>query len=126
MTFEILWRDAVLAALVAVPGLNRVGDGEGAAAGMPFVVLGEIVGSDWGAKERPGRELRFALTLSDRGEASPIAGLVSAVEAVLTAMPRAFAGWECGGVTVLRTRMARRRDGLRVATVEARVRGMQI
>ena len=126
MTFEILWRDALLAALGAVPGLNRVGDGDGEAAGFPFAVLGEIVGADWGAKGRPGRELRFAVTVQDRGEAERIAGLVAAVEDVLAAMPRVFPGWECGGVVVLKSRMLRRRDGVRVATLEARVRAMQI
>ena len=126
MTFENLWRDAVLAALSGVSGLNRVGDGDGEAAGFPFAVLGEIAGTDWGAKQRPGRELRFSVSVQDRGEVERIAGLAAAVEAVLVAMPRAFPGWECGGVTVLRSRMLRRRDGVRVATIEARVRAMQI
>ena len=126
MTFEILWRDALLAALSGVSGLNRVGDGDGEAAGFPFAVLGEIVGTDWGAKGRPGRELRFAVALQDRGEAERIAGLAAAVEDVLAAMPRAFPGWECGGVVPLKSRMLRRKDGVRVATLEARVRAMQI
>lgn len=124
--FEILWRDALIAALASVPGLNRVGDGEGEAAGFPFAVLGEIAGVDWGAKARPGRELRFAVTVQDRGEAARIAGLAGAVEAALAAMPRAFDGWECGGVLVLKSRMLRRKDGVRVATIEARVRGWRV
>ena len=130
MTFEMLWREALLAALagnaVLGTGLNRIGDGEGEAAGMPFALLGEIVGSDWGAKGFPGRELRFSVSVSDRGDVARIAGLASAVEAVLGVMPRAFSGWECGGVSVLRTRNVRRRDGVRLATVEARVRGWRI
>lgn len=126
MTFEILWRDALLAALAAVPGLNRVGDGEGEAAGFPFAVLGEIVGADWGATGRPGRELRFAVSVQDRGEAERIAGLAAVVEDVLAAMPRGFDGWECGGVALLKSRMLRRKDGVRVTTIEARVRGWRV
>ena len=130
MTFEMLWREALLGALagdaVLGAGLNRVGDGDGEAAGVTFALLGEIVGSDWGAKGLPGRELRFSVSVSDRGDVARIAGLVAAVEAVLAAMPRAFSDWDCGGVSVLRTRTVRRRDGVRSATIEARVRGWRI
>lgn len=130
MTFEMLWREALLSALagdaVLGAGLNRVGDGDGEAAGVPFALMGEIVGSDWGAKDLPGRELRFSVSVSDRGEVTRIAELIAAVEAVLGAMPRGFSGWECGGVSVLRTRTVRRRDGVRLATVEARVRGWRV
>ncbi len=125
MTLEMLWREAVMGALAALP-VNRAGDGEGEGAAVPFAVLGEIVGTDWGAKERPGRALRFTVTLSDRGEAARIATLAEGVETVLAGMPRGLPGWELGGVAVLRSRTVRRRDGLRTGTIEARVRGWRV
>jgi hypothetical protein len=126
MTLETVMREAVVTALQGVTGLNRVGDGDGEAGAVPYATLGEIAGSDWGAKDKSGRELRFAVTLADRGDAARLDGLAVAAEAALLALARVLDGWETGGVLVLRSRRMRRRDGLRTAVIECRVRGWPV
>ena len=130
MSIESALRDAVSAALLAEPrlkaGLNRLGDGESEGAPVPAAWIGEIIGSEWGAKDRPGREIRLGLTIADRGPSERIAGLVDACEAALVALPRSFAGWENGGAALTRLRMTRRADGLRLALIDVRVRAWRI
>lgn len=126
-TLEGAVRAALLEALRAdagpLAGLNRVGEGEGQAAPVPWCRIGEIAGSSWGAKERPGREVRATILIGDRGEAERTAALAGAAEEALAVLPRTLAGWETGGVQIVRTRMAVARDGLRTAQIELRVRG---
>jgi hypothetical protein len=120
-------RAALLEALRAdagpLAGLNRVGEGEGRASPVPWCRIGEIAGTSWGAKERPGREVRATILIGDRGEAERTAALAGAAEEALAVLPRTLAGWETGGVQIVRTRMAVARDGLRTAQIELRVRG---
>ena len=122
-------RAALLEALRAdagpLAGLNRIGEGEGQASPVPWCRIGEIAGSSWGAKERPGREVRATILIGDRGEAERTAALAGAAEEALAVLPRTLAGWETGGVQIVRTRMAVARDGLRTAQIELRVRGLR-
>lgn len=126
MTIEQVIRGAVIAVLEGdawlARTLNRIGDGEGEDAPVPFASVGEASGSEWGSKDRPGREVRLALSLFDRGDGARLAGLVDAVEAALAAMPRAIGAVETGGAVVTRTRLVRRRDGMRIALIDVRVR----
>ncbi len=117
--------DAVLRALKAAPGLaalNRIGSGEGDRAPVPHAWITETSGSDWGAKERAGREVRLVLSMADRGEDARLNALCAAAQDALLALPRPLTSWDHTGVRVLRVRTAQRRDGTRVATIEARVR----
>ena len=131
MSIEAGWRAAVRAALAAEPlwaaTINRIGDGESEGAPVPSAWIGDVIGSDWGAKDRPGREMRLGLTIVDRGEGERIAGLAAAAEAALLAMPSGLtasggAAWESSGAVVTRVRLSRRRDGTRVAMIDARLR----
>lgn len=135
MSIEAAWREAVRAALAADPlwaaTVNRIGDGESEGAPVPSAWIGECVGSDWGAKDRPGRELRLGLTIVDRGEGERIAALAAAAEAALLAMPRAVpvndeATWDSSGPVVTRVRFTRRRDGTRVAMIDVRLRAWRV
>lgn len=135
MSIEAGWRAAVLAALARDPTwaatINRIGDGESDGAPVPSAWIGDVLGSEWGAKDRPGREMRLGLTLIDRGEGARIAALAAAAEAALLAMPRVVAAsggasWETSGVVVTRVRFARRRDGTRVAMIDLRVRAWRV
>ena len=131
MSIEAAWREAVRAALAAdtlwAATVNRIGDGESEGAPVPSAWIGDCIGSDWGAKALPGRELRLGLTILDRGEGERIAALSAAAEAALMAMPRGLTGsdggaWDSSGPLVTRVRMTRRRDGTRVAMIDVRLR----
>ena len=121
-----VWRALILAALRAAPSVtslaNRIGDGDGENAPVPFITVGDGNALPWGGAGRPGREVSWTVTVTDRGPGARIDALVAAVEGVLTALPRSFAGGEAGGVTIVRTAVTRRRDGLRSMTIDARVR----
>lgn len=126
---EAVISDAVLAALRTAPGLaalNRIGSGEGERSPVPHAWIAEASGTDWGAKDRAGREVRLMLMLADRGDAARLQALCTAAVAALTALPRPIDGWDHAGPRVLRTRIGQRRDGMRVATVELRVRLLAI
>lgn len=117
--------EAVLAALTAAPGLsalNRVGAGEAERAPVPHAWITEAVAGEWGAKLPEGREIVLVLNIADRGEPARLAGLVAAAEDALRALPRPLAGWDHAGARIRRVRTAQRRDGLRVASIEARLR----
>lgn len=131
MSIEAGWRAAVRAALAADPlwaaTINRIGDGESEGAPVPSAWIGDCIGTDWGAKDLPGRELRLGLTIIDRGEGERIAALAAAAEAALLAMPRSLdardgANWDSSGPVVTRVRFTRRRDGNRVAMIDLRLR----
>ncbi len=125
MTIEAALSVAVLAALKAAPGLaalNRIGSGEGERAPAPHAWISEISGTEWGVKDRLGRELRLVLAIADRGEAARLADLSAAAEAALADVPRPLGDWDHSGLRVVRVRTVQRRDGTRVTTIEARVR----
>ena len=135
MSIEAGWRAAVIAALggnaLWAASINRIGDGESEAAPVPSAWIGDVLGSEWGAKDRPGREMRLGLTIIDRGEGERIAALTAAAEAAVLAMPRALAAsggaaWETGGAVVTRVRQMRRRDGTRVAMIDVRLRAWRV
>lgn len=120
-TPESATKAALLMALAALP-INRMGDGEAENAPVPHGWLGEMIGNDWGAKGRAGREIRTGISIADRGPDERLLALAAQAEAAVLAMPRTLAGWEHSGVTISRVRMVRRRDGLRLAMIDLRIR----
>lgn len=108
--------DAALAAL-----LNGVWDGAPVKASAPFAVVGECLGSEWGTKDRPGREVRVALNVQDRREGGEaLAEMLALADAAVKRV--AVVGYEVAGVGLVRTRILRgREDGWR-ALVDYRVR----
>lgn len=113
---EALRGDAALAAM-----LNGVWDGPPVKASAPYVVLGECIGSDWGTKDRAGREVRVAMTVQDKREnADGLAALLALVDAAARRVT--VPGCEMGAVALLRSRVLRARDEGWRAVVEYRVR----
>lgn len=116
-------RASVLARLRGVGGVNGVWEGAGVSATVPFVLLGDVVASDWSTKDRAGRELRVAVTVRDRGDSPARAGtLAAAVEAAVAGLPRALDGWRVASVVLIRSSVVASGKGAWAALVDHRVR----
>ena len=123
MTAEGAVQAAVLAALAGVAGLNRVEPGATVRASEPCATIEPLIASDWGTKDRAGRELRVAVTVRDLAErAGRLHELAGAVEAVVIALPTALDGWRIVSIAFLRSRTASEKAGTWAATLEWRVR----
>ena len=116
-------RAAVLARLRDIGGINGVWEGTGASAAVPFLLLGDVVASDWGTKDAAGRELRVAVTVRDRGDSPVRAGvLATAVEAAVAGLPRELDGWRVASMVLLRSSVVASGRGQWAAMVDHRVR----
>lgn len=129
MSFEEALQGAVLAALREVAGTNGVFLERPARASVPYLVLGEMLSADWGAKGLTGREVRLLVRVHDAGESwARTVALQGEVARAIEGLPRAIGGWSLGSVAMLRVRTARdsgRDGGGWVGAVEYRVRGME-
>ncbi|MGH6632059.1 tail completion protein gp17 [Sphingopyxis sp.] len=102
---ELLARDDALAAMV-----HGIFDGTPPRASAPYVAVGTADGSDWGTKDRAGREIRLTLTLV--GVGSGVDDLAAArIEAVAATLRGAADGWAVVGVRMIRTRFTFVREG---------------
>ncbi|MEQ1726344.1 MAG: hypothetical protein ABL882_10515 [Sphingopyxis sp.] len=110
--------DAALAALV-----HHIDDGEAKTPPAPYGRVAEASASEWGAKDRPGHDLRIELLFADRGDGARLVDIGAAACRVIAAMPRVIDGWETSGFAVLRTRQVRARGGLNQMTISLRLRG---
>jgi hypothetical protein len=116
-------RAGVLAQLRDVPGVNGVWEGAGVSAAAPFLVLGDVVASDWGTKDAAGAELRVAVTVRDRGDTpARAAALAAAVEAAVAVLPRVLDEWRVASVVLVRSSVVAAGKGAWAATVDHRVR----
>jgi len=116
-------RAAVLARLRTVPGVNGVWEGTGVSAAAPFLLLGDVVASEWGTKDAAGAELRVAVTVRDRGDTPVRAGeLAVLVEAAVAGLPRDLDGWRVASVVLLRSSVLASGKGAWAAMVDHRVR----
>lgn len=116
MAVEIMARDAVIAAFGGdgdlVGQVNAVFDGAPARATPPYVVVGECQGSDWGAKDIPGRELRLSVSLHDAGQATGrLAQMMARVDPVLQGLTNLGEGWRVVSARLLRSRLSRAPKG---------------
>ncbi|MBN8842661.1 MAG: DUF3168 domain-containing protein [Sphingomonadales bacterium] len=100
-----LGADAELAARV-----HGVFDGVPARATAPFVSVGVAEGSDWGTKDRPGREVRLAVTLHGVGDSLDEAA-AALIEALAATLREQADGWAVVSRREVRTRFAFARDG---------------
>lgn len=125
--FLTSFRGALLAALRAHPVLHRavhvMDDGANARPAYPHMQLSDAEAAAWGAKDRPGGELRMTLTLRDKGTSGRIAPLIVAMTGVAAAMPRVIDGWENAGVVQLALRRGWTRGGVEEVQVMLRLRG---
>lgn len=114
--------DAALAAQV-----NRIYDGEPAKATPPLLVLDECAGSDWGTKDRPGRELRIGIRIEDDRETpARIGGIMPLVDVAAGRLSGTVAGWQVGSLRLVRSRLVKARDGRWNAVMDYRVRVLAI
>ena len=114
MSAEVTVRAAIVAALggdaALMSGLNGLFDGQPVRASVPYAVVGECIGSDWGAKDLDGRELRLTISLHDAGETpGRLAVLLARVGGVMQLLEDAE-GWRVVGVRLIRSRVVKGRD----------------
>ena len=101
----LLMDDAALAGLV-----HGIFDGTPPRVSAPYVTVGAAEGSDWGTKDRAGREVRLTLTLV--GVGGGIDDKAAArIEAVVAALRGAAGGWSVVGARTIRTRFTFAREG---------------
>lgn len=101
----LLSADAELAGLV-----HGIFDGTPPRASAPYVSVATAEGSDWGTKDRAGREVRLTLALVGVGSA-PDDRAAGRIEAVVTALRGDAGGWTIVGARTIRTRFSFARDG---------------
>ncbi len=88
--------------------LNHVSDGPPLRAHVPYAVIGDVAGSDWGTKMPPGRELIIAISLYDRDESAARIGMLAGeIGRVVAGLPRSFDGWQLASLVAVRSRLSR-------------------
>lgn len=101
----LLEGDAELAGMV-----HGIFDGTPPRVSAPYVAVGAAEGSDWGTKDRAGREIRLTLALV--GVGSGIDDKAAArIEAVVAALRGAAGAWAVVGARTIRTRFTFAREG---------------
>lgn len=110
--------DAALAAQV-----NRVHDGVPVKSTPPTLIVGECSGSDWGTKDKAGRELRIALTIEDDLETpTRIGGIIPLADAAVQRIAGTISGWQVGSLRLVRSRLLRTNAGRWNALMDYRIR----
>lgn len=118
-------RNAVLAQLRAALGtrVNRVWDGVATSATTPYLQLRDVTATDWGTKDRAGREVRLGVTVRDAGDdAARCHALAGEVETAIEAMMRDLPGWRVASIALVRSTMLAERDAGWAALVDYRFR----
>jgi hypothetical protein len=89
----------------------------------PWLGIAASASIDWGTKDRPGREVRIALELESRTDATAEdALLLTAIERRVLDLPPFHPGFELASIRFLRARSEARADNLRGALLEYRFR----
>lgn len=133
MSAELAIRAAVIAALkedgVLMDGINALFDGMPARASAPYAVVGECTGTQWGAKDVDGRELRVAISLHDAQDSpARLSGLVARVEPAVQAMAAPAGEWRIVTARLVRCRVAkaaRRGEEGWQAVIDYRIRAVR-
>ncbi|MGJ3629192.1 tail completion protein gp17 [Sphingomonas sp. MMS24-JH45] len=118
-------RAAALARLRGEAALtvNRVLDGADGRGTMPYAVLRDVIASDWGTKDRDGREVRVGITIRDEGESpTRVTRLASVAEGALLDLPRGLTGWRVASVVPVRSAVLAEGQGRWAALIDVRVR----
>lgn len=125
MSAAAVLRAAALTQLRSAIGTqaNRVFDGPGAVATPPHVELREATASDWGTKDRVGREVRIGVAVRDAGDTpARCQALADAVEGALEALPRDLPGWRIASVVPVRAVLLPEGAGRWAALIDVRFR----
>lgn len=120
---------AIVAGLLArgefagIDGLRR----DTAANALPQANVDTGTAGDWSTKDAAGREVRAVVTIRvARGQAMRLPMMVAAAEAVGSALSGDLGGWHVGSAVLVRSRSFDAADGTKGATVEHRVRVLEV
>ena len=92
-------------------------------ASAPWLGIAASASTDWGTKDRRGREVRVALELETRiDEPGSDNALIEAIEARVLALPVFHIDFELASIRFLRARSEQRDANLRGALLEFRFR----
>lgn len=124
---ESTLRTALTAWLASDPSLsaalNDVTEEAPSQSSLPWLGIAASASTDWGTKERRGREVRIALELHTRGEeAGETASTISAIESRVESMPFAQNGFRIVTIAFLRARAEQRSRNRRAVLLEYRFR----
>lgn len=102
---------ALLQSDIALSGLVQgIFDGEPLRATAPFVTIGDAEGSDWGTKDRVGREIRLSILLNGVGDS--LNGAAAArIESQLNLLRGMADGWDIVSARIVRVRFAHSKNG---------------
>ncbi len=114
---------AWLAADPALASLNAIEEEAPLSVTPPWLGIAASASTDWGTKDRPGREIRIALELESYTDLT--AGdtpLLGAIERRVLDLPPFQPGFELASIRFLRARSEARSDNRRAALLEYRIR----
>lgn len=107
----------------ALAAINAIEEEAPVSASAPWLGIAASASTDWGTKDRPGREVRIALELESRADEPDADGpLVNAIERRVLNLPPFHAGFELASIRLLRARSEEREANLRGALLEFRFR----
>ncbi len=101
----LLRGDEALAGLV-----HGIFDGVPPRVSAPYISVAAAEGSDWGTKDRAGREVRLILVLTGAGSALDDAS-AARIESVAAGLRGQAGDWTVVGARVVRTRFSLPREG---------------
>ena len=88
----------------------------------PYLLLDDVLATDWGTKDKPGREVRMAFSIRDASQdAHAVSAIAQALEVRLMAMPRDGTGYRLVSLHPLRSRTVRIGE-IWLATLDYRAR----
>lgn len=107
----------------ALTGINAIEEESPLRASPPWLGLAASASTNWGTKDKPGREIRIALELETRtDEPSADASLLAAIEARVLDLPPFSLGYELASVRFFRGRSEQREGNRRGALLEFQFR----
>ncbi|MCB2015845.1 MAG: DUF3168 domain-containing protein [Sphingobium sp.] len=107
--------------------VNRIHDGVPDKATPPTMMVGECLGTDWAVKDKPGRELRIAITIEDDIETpTRISGIMPVTDAAVQRLTGTVAGWQVGSLRMVRSRLLRTNAGRWNALMDYRIRVLAV
>jgi hypothetical protein len=112
-----------LAADPALAALNAIEEEAPLSVTPPWLGIAASASTDWGSKDRAGREVRIALELESYTDLTAgDASLLSAIERRVLELPPFQPGFELASIRFLRSRSEARADNRRAALLEYRFR----
>lgn len=107
----------------ALGSINAIEEETPVSASAPWLGIAASASTDWGTKDRPGREVRIALELESRADEPGADGaLLGQIEQRVLDLPPFHGGFELASIRFLRARSEERDANLRGALLEFRFR----